>query len=160
MSRRDAAAILALCAYLKKRIAKIEEAARVTADVTYPDEKTAGTVAGTVVSYTSRITRKPPEPFTMLNPGGFVEWVETRWPTEIEKAVRPSWLNMLAIAAAEHDGNVIDEDGEVCPWVKLNDPIVYTKTSLTKQADEVLAPLLADLTLESLPDYIEEESSE
>ena len=74
--------------------------------------------------------------------------------------VRPAFLTVLAEMADKHDGVLIDENGEVCEHVKRNDPIVKTVTYLQKCADEVLAPLLADLTLETLPGYIEHEDSE
>ena len=156
-SRRDAAAILAMCAYVKKRIAKIEEAARDTADVTYPEEKTAGTVGGRVVSYTTRLSSRPRELFTILDDTGFIEWVAQRFPTEIVNTVRPSFLTVLAEKAHATSGVLIDDQGEVCEAVKVNDPTVYTRTTLTKDAAATLEPLLAGLTLESLPDYIETE---
>jgi hypothetical protein len=159
-ARREAAVVLAMTAWVKKRISKIEEQARAVADVSYPDEKTAAVVEGKVVSYTSRVSRRPAALFTILDEPGFADWIQRRWPTEVEIAIRPAFLSSLAERAERHDGILIDDDGEVCPHVKLNDPIVYTKSYLQKCADEVLAPLLADLTLETLPGYIEHEEEQ
>jgi hypothetical protein len=155
--RRDAAVVLAMVAYVKKRLAKIEEYARDYADVSFAEEKTAGVVNGKVVSYTSRVTRRPAEPFTILDKDGFARWVGERWPTEVVMTVRPSFLTRLAEIAARYGGTLIDEAGEVCEFVKVNDPVLYTRTSLTKDAEEVLKPLLGNETLDSLPGFIEQE---
>lgn len=153
--RRNAALVLAMCSLVKKRISKIEDAAKAVADVSFPDEKTAAVIGDTVVGYTSRVSRRPAEPFAVLDEGKFVEWVAARWPTEVEMRVRPAFLTELANRAERTGGVLVDEQGEVCEAVKLADPIVYTMTRLQKEADAVLEPLLADQSLSSLPDYIE-----
>ena len=155
--RRDAAVVLAMVAWAKKRLAAIERDARLTAEVEYPGEKTAAVVDGQAVAYVSQVTRKPTEPFTYLNEAGFIDWVAQRWPSEIEARVRPAFLAILAEKAEAHDGNLIDDDGEVCPWVKVNDPITYTTTRLEKHAEALLAPLLGHRTLDTLTDYITNE---
>lgn len=157
-SRREAAQVLAMCQWVKRRLKAVEERAKTVADVSYPSEKTAATVDGTVVGYTQRVTRKPADPFVVLDRQGFVEWVEARWPSEVEKTVRPAFLSVLAMSAEQHDGIVIDDDGEVCPFVKAADPIVYTTTTLAKGSDELLEPLLAHRSLASLTDFIEDDS--
>lgn len=158
MSRRDAAQVLAMCAWVKRHISKIEERAKLVADVSFPEEKTAAAVDGTVVAYTSRVTRKPSEPFTVLDEAGFLNWVLQRWPTEVEQRVRPAWVTILSQGFVI-DGVLTDGEGEICEHVKVNDPVVYTTTRLTKEADDVLQPLLVNESLASLPDLIEGEAS-
>lgn len=48
-----------MCSWVRKQISKVEDNAKIIADVSFPDEKTAAVVDGTVVSYTSRVSRKP-----------------------------------------------------------------------------------------------------
>ncbi len=156
-ARRDAATVLAMCAWVKKRISKIEEHAKLVADVSFPDEKTAADVDGTVVAYTSRLTRRPSPPFEYSDEPAFVKWVAERWPTEIEDSVRKSFIDYhLVPLAVGTGGHLVDDQGEVCPFAKLKEPIEYTSTRLTKDADGVLEPLLTGESLTSLPDFIGE----
>jgi hypothetical protein len=153
MNRRDAAQVLALCAWAKKQIARIEDRAKVVADVTYPDEKTAGVVDGVVVSYTSRVERKPD--LVIKDAAKFTDWVQERWPTEIEPTVRDSFIKfVLQPNAVEHDGVIVDDQGEVCQFAELAEPVVYTTTRLQKNADDVLQPYLTT-PLADLPMLIE-----
>lgn len=152
MNRRDAAQVLAMCSWVRKQVSIIEDAAKVAADVTYADEKMAGVVDGTVVSYTSRVSRKPE--LEVLDETGFVAWVDEHYPTEIVSSVRPAFVTMLRDQALT-TGFVIGPGGEVCDAVRLGDPTVYTQTRLVKDAEGVLAPKLSALTLADLPTYIE-----
>lgn len=148
--QREAAVVLAMCAWAKKAIAKIEDAAKLIADVSFPEEKTAGVVNDIVVSYTQRIQKRPE--LKILNPGDFTAWVAKRWPTETIMTVRESFLPVLRDIAIEH-GALIDPDGEVCDACELIDGTVYTMTKLTKEAD-VLAPMLEKVSLAELPAFI------
>lgn len=148
--QREAAVVLAMCAWAKKAISKIEDGAKAIADVSFPEEKTAGVVDGTVVSYTQRIQKRPE--LRILNPGAFTDWVAARWPDEIETTVRESWITRLRDMALEH-GALIDSQGEVCVHCELIDGTVYTMTKLTKESD-VLAPMLEKVSLAELPAFI------
>lgn len=161
MGRRDAALILALCSYVKRRVAAVEERAKRIAEVEFPQEKVAAAIDGTVVAYTGRYTRRPREPFTVLDDAGFVAWVQNRWPTEVQSVtvIRPAFLQVLAERAQEH-GALVDDDGEVCDFVKLADDEAYTRTSLTTGAVDVLKPLLDAYNLASLEDIIEQEEGQ
>jgi len=154
-TRRDAAAILGLCQFVKKQIGKIEDAAKAVADVSFPDEKVAGVYAGRVVSHTYRGSRKPREPFTIKDEAAFVAWVAERWPSEITAAIRKSFLDNVLIAnATEHGGFIIDDQGEVCEHAELAEPVQYIATYVDKNAAEHLQPLLA-VSLAELPAFIE-----
>jgi len=153
MTRRDALQVLAMCAWLRKHIAKIDDRAKITADVTMPEEKSAAIVDGTVVAYTSRITRRPE--LKVLDPVGFPAWVAEHYPSEIMQAVRPAFLSLLQDQARQ-TGAVLGPGGEVCDCAVLDDAVIYTTTRLTKDAD-VLEPLLTTVTLADLPEYIQPE---
>lgn len=155
MNRREAAQVLAMCSWVRKQVSKIEDNAKIIADVSFPDEKTAAVVDGTVVSYTSRVSRKPE--LEVLDETGFVCWVAQHFPTEIVSSVRPAFLTMLRDQALT-TGFVLGPGGEVCDSVRLAEPVVYTQTRLAKGADDVLAPKLSGLKLADLPTYIEGES--
>lgn len=152
MSRREAAQVLAMCSWVRRQLTKLEDSAKVVADVSFPEEKTAAVVDETVVAYTSRIARKPE--LEIHNDLDFVAWVAHYYPTEVVSAVRPSFLTVLrdnAIVA----GAVLGPGGEVCESAALADPVVYTTTRLTKDADKALQPLLADRALSDLPTFIQ-----
>lgn len=150
--RRNAAVVLAMCSWVKKRIGEVEERARAAADVSFPEEKTAGVLNNTVISYTQRVQKRPE--LKILNEAAFIDWVGWRWPTEVEPKVRDAWLTELRNRAIEH-GALIDEHGEVCPHAELVEGTVYTMTKLTKDADAVLEPELSKLQLPTLVDYIQ-----
>jgi hypothetical protein len=149
--QREAAVVLAMCAWAKKAISKIEDGAKAIADVSFPEEKTAGVVNDVVVSYTQRIQKRPE--LKILNPGAFTDWVAARWPDEIETTVRESFLNLTLRDIAVEHGALIDTQGEVCTHAELIDGTTYTMTRLTKESD-VLAPMLEKLSLAELPGFI------
>lgn len=154
--------MLAMCAWVKQQIKKIEEQAQAEADVTFPDEKTAGSVKDAkgddkVVSYTSRVQRKPE--ILGRKDFAFIEWVSKHYPTEIEWAVRPAFLTELRDRALDKDGIILGPHGEVCEVAGLDDPVVYTMTKLQKGADKLLEPLLSKVPLADLPDLIAGESA-
>jgi hypothetical protein len=150
--QRNAAVVLAMCSWARKRLAEVEDRAKTAADVAFPDEKMAGVIDGTVVSYTQRVQRKPE--LKILNEGSFVDWVQARWPDEVVPKVRESFLTKLRDGALEH-GAIVDGDGEVCVHAELGDGVVYTATRLTKDADSVLEPELSKLRLPDLIYYIQ-----
>lgn len=152
MSRRDSLQVLAMCAWVRKHIAKIEDSAKADADVSMPEEKSAAVVGDTVVAYTSRISRKPE--LKVTDPDLFTAWVAEHYPTELTQTVRPAFLTVLRDNALQ-TGAVLGPSGEVCEYAVLDDPVVYTSTRLTKDAD-VLEPLLTRVNLADLPDYIQD----
>lgn len=151
-ARRDALVTLAMCAWLRKHISKIEDRAKVDADVTMPEEKSAAVVGGKVVAYTSRITRRPE--LKVLDPDAFTAWVAEHYPSEVMQSVRPAFLSILQDQARQ-TGAVLGPGGEVCDCAVLDDAVIYTTTRLTKDAD-LLEPLLSKVTLADLPEYIQE----
>lgn len=141
--QREAAALLAALAAHRHDIEDLEREVRAVADVSYGDEKVAGVVDGVVIGTTGRYERRPNEPFTVLDKTGFVEWVKSRYPTEVVETVRPAFLKELADRAEKSCGVLLDENGEPCEAVKLNDPVVSVRTYVkrTDEAREALAQL-------------------
>lgn len=151
--RRDATQVLAMCAWVKKQIGKVEDQAKAVADVSIPEEKAAGLVGDTVVSYTSRVARQPE--LAITDNDMFTAWVAEHYPTELVQSVRPSFMTVLR-DNARIDGAVLGPGGEVCEFAELAEPVVYTTTRLTKDADKALEPVLGGILLADLPGFIKE----
>lgn len=149
--RRDATQVLAMCAWVRRQIGKVEDQAKAVADVSIPEEKAAGLVGDVVVSYTSRVARQPE--LHISDNDAFTAWVAEHYPTELVHAVRPSFLTVLR-DNARATGAVLGPGGEVCEHAELADPVVYTTTRLTKDADKALEPVLGAILLADLPDFI------
>ncbi|WP_141564421.1 hypothetical protein [Mycolicibacterium palauense] len=158
--QREAAALLALCVSQRHALENLEKEAKAVVDCTYGEEKVCGVVGGVVVGTTGRYERRPNEPFTIIDEQRFVKWVKARYPTEVVEMVRPSFLKVLADKAEKH-GVLIDDDGEVCDAVKLNDPIVSVRTYVkrTENAQAVFADL-QQFPLSAVADRIRELAAE
>lgn len=139
-TQREAAALLALCSSARHALEDLEREAKTVVDVSYGDEKVAGVVDGVVIGTTGRYERRPRDPFTVLDETSFLDWVKSRYPTEVVEVVRPSFLKILADQAEKTGGVLIDDQGEVCDAVKLNDPEVSVRTYV-KRTDEAKAVL-------------------
>ncbi|OYN76834.1 hypothetical protein [Mycolicibacterium sphagni] len=155
MMRREAAQILAMVAWTKRQLGKIEARAKAEIDVQFAEEKIAATVEvdgkPVVVGYTQMVQPKPQ--LQVTDPEKFVQWVAERWPTEIVESVRESFLPVLKERCV--DGILIDDQGEPCPFASLTDPDPYSRTFLTKNGEETLTPVLGSWSLEDLVKVIE-----
>ncbi|UXA19500.1 hypothetical protein [Mycobacterium sp. SMC-4] len=158
--QREAATLLALCVAQRHALEDLEKEAKAIVDCTYGEEKVCGVVDGVVVGTTGRYERRPNEPFTVLDEAGFVDWVKARYPTEVVEVVRPAFLKVLAERSEKH-GVLVDDDGEVCDAVKLNDPIVSVRTYV-KRTDEAQAifTVLQQFPLAVVADRIRELAAE
>ncbi|MDM2350545.1 Uncharacterised protein [Mycobacteroides abscessus subsp. abscessus] len=156
-NRRDAAQILAMVSWVRKQLKRIEATANERADVEFSEEKVKGHVVidgeKVEVSSTTRVQLGPK--LKVEDPDRLAAWVQQRWPTEIVPAVRPSFLAQIVPRMAATNGCLIDDDGEVCPWVGLERPNPYTTTRLLKGADDNLSNLLERRSLADLLQFIE-----
>ncbi|WP_154021769.1 hypothetical protein [Mycobacteroides abscessus] len=156
-NRRDAAQILAMISWVRKQLKRIEATANERADVEFADEKVKAHVVidGQKVEVSSTTRVQPSAKLKVEDPDRLAAWVQQRWPTEIVPAVRPSFLAQIVPKMAATDGCLIDDDGEICPWVGLELPNAYTTTRLLKGADENLSNLLEHRSLADLMRLIE-----
>lgn len=155
--RRNAAQILAMVAWAERQLKQVKARALEQIDVQHPEESlhAAVLVDGTpvVVAKSTRVQNAPR--LKVIEDVRFAEWVQQRWPEHIVPAVAEAFLPILIARMAETGGVLVDRDGEVCQWAELTQSDPYTRTSLTKDADDALAPLLARRTLAGLADAIE-----
>lgn len=137
MSERDAAAKLALCRWLKNRIAEWEQEARAELGDKVPGEREAAILDGHKIALVTMCEGR--RTFDVVDEDGYLTWVMERWPTEIEHVVRvrPAFEAKLKDTALKH-GALIDEEGEVCPAVDVGYGVPYPMTKLTPEADEVI----------------------
>lgn len=161
-NRRDAAQILAMVSWVRKQLKRIEATANERADVEFSEEKVKGHVVidgeKVEVSSTTRVQLGPK--LKVEDPDRLAAWVQQRWPTEIVPTVRPSFLAQIVPRMAAANGCLIDDDGEVCPWVGLELPNPYTTTRLLKGADEHLSGLLGQRSISDLVQFIENDADE
>lgn len=157
MSRRDAAQVLAMVAWVRQKLTAIQKEANTRVDVVYAGEALHASVGDQVISNTVRVQHGPKIRFDE-DPVRFAEWVQQRWPTEIVPSVRESFLDVLKDRMLATDGEVLADDaGEICQWVEIEHPDPYTRTSLNKNANEALAPLLEKRSMTDLLAFIEDE---
>ncbi|MBF9328516.1 hypothetical protein [Mycobacteroides chelonae] len=161
-NRRDAAQILAMVSWVRKQLKRIEATANERADVEFSEEKVKGHVViggeKVEVSSTTRVQQGPK--LKVEDPDRLAAWVQQRWPTEIVPAVRPSFLAQIVPRMAATDGCLVDDDGEICPWVGLELPNAYTTTRLLKDADAHMSELLAKRSITDLVQFIENDADE
>lgn len=158
-ARRDAAQILAMVAWAEQKLKAIKKRAVAEIDVRFVDESLHGhaDIDGTpvVVSKSTRVQNRPQ--LKTVDPVRFAEWVQERWPTEIVPAVNPAFADQLLARMVDTPGGVLmDDAGEVCMWVEVGQQEPYTRTTLTKDAEAALAPLLSTKSIPDLLKAIEE----
>jgi hypothetical protein len=81
----------------------------------------AGQNVGTIAMVNARRT------FYSTDDDRLAEWVTERWPDEVVVRVRPEFLEELKKRTRKYAA-LIDDDGEVCPWVelRLGEPLLNT----------------------------------
>lgn len=161
-TRRDAAQILAMTSWVRKQLKRIEATANERAEVEFSEEKVKGhvVIGGEKVEVSSTTRVQPSVKLKVEDPDRLAAWVQQRWPTEIVPAVRPSFLAQIVPRMAATDGCLVDDDGEICPWVGLELPNAYTTTRLLKDADAHLSELLAKRSITDLVQFIENDADE
>lgn len=154
MNAREAAGVLAQCKWLRDNISRWEAAAkdvlarelvageRIAAIA--PDGTNLGSVTRTMGARSMQVD----------NEAGFVAWVEQRYPTEIERVVRPAFLKLCG-EKVKSLGALPDANGEMCPHVSRAQADPYAKVTLADDADMQMLrmvlqrPLMEVITPES-----------
>ncbi|OHU23425.1 hypothetical protein BKG77_07110 [Mycobacteroides chelonae] len=162
MERRTAALTLGMIQWTRKQLKRIEAVAQERADVEFSDEKIKGHVEidNTKIEVSSTTRVQPSLKLKVEDPERLAQWVQLRWPTEIVPAVRESFLSQLVPKMAAADGMLIDDNGEVCPFICLESPNQYITTRLLKDADAHLGPMLETRSLADLIRYISEDATD
>lgn len=161
--RRTAALTLGMIQWTRKQLKRIEAVAQERADVEFSDEKIKGHVElddNTKIEVSSTTRVQPSPKLKIEDPERLAQWVQLRWPTEIVPAVRESFLAQLVPKMAAADGMLIDENGEVCPFIGLESPSQYITTRLLKDADAHLGPMLETRSLADLIRFISEDATD
>ena len=80
---------------------------------------------------------------TITDDQEFARWVQQRWPTEVEVVVRvrDSFVSALK-ARALNQGALIDDEGEVCPYVEVGHGSPYFLPKPTDDAAILFAAAL------------------
>ena len=137
----DPAATLALCSWLKKRVAEWEADAKAALELETGERK-AAKVGGAVIGYTNKVRGR--KRLRVINETGFVQWVFRRWPDETvqTRSVGEAFRKKLEQQALNL-GALIDDEGEVCPHVEIVEGEPFLSTKLTESADDAVAGLLS-----------------
>lgn len=142
MSAREAAGVLAQCKWLRDNIHRWEEAAKnVLAEELAPGERTAAIAPdGTNLGMVTRTTGA--RSMTINNEAGFIAWVAQRYPTEVERVVRPAFVK-LCTEKVKAIGALPDANGEICPHVGLDVSEPWNMVKLSDTADMEMVRMIS-----------------
>lgn len=139
MDKREAAAVLAQCKWLKDNIKRWEEAAKtVLSHELEPGERAAAVDSeGVQLGFAAMVAGK--REVKVENEEAFTAWVAQRWPTEMAQAIRPKFRKLLE-DKAKVLGSLPDEiDGTICPYLTVVAYDQYPRVTLSEWADAVLS---------------------
>jgi hypothetical protein len=152
MDSRQAAGVLAQCKWLRDQIKIQEDAAKAVlqrelrggerAVAELPDGTELGSVTMAQGAKSMQID----------NEAGFIAWVASKYPSEIERAVRPAFVKQCAEKVKEL-GHLPDANGVPCPHVSLAVADPKVSTNLPKDADYRMQQLIESRTLPTMFEY-------
>jgi hypothetical protein len=122
------AAKLAVYKWIRELVEWLEKETKAElADEMKPGDHQQALLAGQAVGTISMVNGR--RQFSPTDEDRFAEWVTERWPDQAVVRVRPEFLEELKKRARELTA-LIDDDGEVCPWVelRLGEPQLRTST--------------------------------
>jgi hypothetical protein len=144
MSDRSAATRLAVCKWLRDQIHEWEceaKAELVQAGMIPRDREAAmlGRIPIGEVTYC-----QGRRSFDVVFPDKFAQWVAERWPTEVETmlVVNPAFVEGKLKSKAMKLGALIDDEGEVCPYVEIGRGNPYFMASNTDDAGIAIGAML------------------
>lgn len=142
MTNRTAAAKLAVCKWIRDQVGKWEDEAKAELSDMVAGDRQAALLEGYKIGTVTMCEGK--RGFQVIDDNRLAEWVDGRWPEEVEHIaqVRPAFLRLLADRTLKH-GALIDDDGEVCPWVELRYGTPYLMTKPDPDMDGVMQTMLA-----------------
>jgi hypothetical protein len=86
------------------------------ADEMKPGDRQQALLAGQNIGTIAMVSAR--RQFYPTDEDRLAEWVTERWPDQVVVRVRPEFLEQLKKRTRQY-GALIDDDGEVCPWVEL-----------------------------------------
>jgi hypothetical protein len=138
VDKREAAAVLAQCKWLKDNIKRWEDAAKtVLSHELSPGERAAAVDAeGTQLGFAAMVAGR--REVKINDEHAFTAWVAQRWPTEMSQQIKPEFRAKLFDQAKTLGGVPDPVDGTVCPFVAVVGYDPFPKVTLSEWADSVL----------------------
>jgi hypothetical protein len=142
MINRTAAAKLAVCKWIRDQVGKWEDEAKAELSDMVAGDRQAALLAGYKIGTVTMCEGK--RGVRVIDENRLGEWVAARWPEQIQTVVQihPAFMRALADRTLKH-GALIDDDGEVCPWVELRHGEPYLMTKPDPDMDGVMQTMLA-----------------
>lgn len=134
----DPLAQLALCKWLRDRIREWEASAKAELQM-LPGERKAAVINGHNLGYVTLANGR--KSVSVDDETAFLAWIEARWPSEVEKTVRPAFRKKMLDLALKR-GALIDGDGVVCEAVSVRQGDPYPLPQLSDDADIYISDLL------------------
>lgn len=137
----DPAATLALCSWLKKRVAEWETEAKAAMSLETGERK-AAKLGDTVVAYTNKV--KGRKSVRVHDDMMLMAYVVENYPDEVEQVeqIRPAFKAKV-LDDVQKSGQLVDPSGVVWDCVEVVEGEPYLTTKLTDDAPIVIAGLLA-----------------
>jgi hypothetical protein len=162
VTERTAVVKLALCKWISARVKDWEAEAKADLAQMVQGDRTAALLNGYKIGTVTKCEGR--RAVEVVDEQRLAEWVASRWPTEVETSVRvrPAFMRVLADRIRKH-GALIDQDGEVCPWVEIGygDPYLMTKpdndiiTNIVMSESGGIGTVLRELERSESADYPE-----
>jgi hypothetical protein len=125
---QTAAAKLLVCKWIHTQVETWEAEAKAELRDMLPGDHSAGMLGGQVIG--GVVMRPGNKRFKVVDEGLLADWVAKRWSAGVEHVtrVRPDFQKTMKDRAVK-DGALVDDDGEVCPWVEVHqgEPFLMTK---------------------------------
>jgi hypothetical protein len=139
VDKREAAAVLAQCKWLRDNIKRWEDAAKKTLSLELePGERAAAVDSeGVQLGFAAMVAGR--KEVKVSDEAAFTAWCAERWPTEITRAVKPAFRKALEDKAKLLGGLPDEVTGLMCPYVTVVGYDPFPKVTLSEWADAVLS---------------------
>jgi hypothetical protein len=138
VDKREAAAVLAQCKWLKDNIKRWEDAAKgILSHELSPGERAAAIDGdGVQLGFAAMVQGR--REVKVNDEAAFTAWVAQRWPTEMSQQIKPEFRAKLFDQAKTLGGVPDPADGTLCPFVAVVGYDPFPKVTLSEWADSVL----------------------
>ena len=136
------AAKLAVYKWIRELVDWLEKETKAElADEMKPGDHQEALLAGHNVGNISMVNGR--RQFSPTDEDRFAEWVTERWPDQAVVRVRPEFVEELKKRTRKLTA-LIDDDGEVCPWVELHVGEPQLRTSIDRETITTIMQLRMD----------------